>query len=278
MMRYRIPEAPFRRLAAFIVLGFLLVSLGGGYWGVVRAGSLYSEFDFRRQMQRELAVDRGRILAADGSVMAETRFNEQGEAERFYPYPLLAPVTGHWTLLYGKSGLERAFDDFLSGRRGQQGLHAFDELMHETIAGVDVVTTIQPRLQVAADQLLGERAGAVIVMNPETGAVLALASHPTHDPNTYAENAEQIVGDPAQPLLNRVAQGLYTPGSVFKVVTLAGALAQDLTSPEERFTNENGIFIVEGFPVRDGSDLPTRNAPYDLYHALAHSSNVTFAQ
>ncbi|MDQ4075374.1 MAG: penicillin-binding protein 2, partial [Chloroflexota bacterium] len=205
-----------------------------------------------------------------------------GEAERIYPYPLLAPVTGHWTLLYGKSGLERSFDDFLNGRRGQQGLDAFDEIMHETVVGADVVTTIQPRLQVAADQLLGDRAGAIIVMDPESGAILALASRPTYDPNTYTENAEEIVDHPNQPLLNRVTQGLYTPGSVFKVVTLAGVLAQETVGPDELFPmipyDEPGVFFVEGFPIREGSTLAVENAPFDLPHALAYSSNVAFAQ
>ncbi len=280
-MRYKIPAAPFVRLAGFIMLCFILVSAGAGYWGVVRAGGLYEELDIRRQMQRELSVDRGRILAADGSPMAETRFDDQGEALRYYPYPPLAPVTGHWTLLYGKSGLERAYDDLLAGRRGQQGLHVFDELRHEPIVGADVVTTIQPRVQVSADEQLGNRTGAIIVIEVKTGAVLALASRPTFDPNTYTENAEAIVNDPAQPLLNRVTQGVYTPGSVFKVVTLAGALAQNKTTMDDLFPKppvEGGVFIVEGFPIREGSNLPLQNAPFDLSHALAYSSNVAFAQ
>ncbi len=277
-MRYKIPDAPFQRLAAFLLAFFMLVSLGAGYWSVVRADSLYDEWDIRRQFKRELAVDRGRILAADGSPMAETRFDEEDEAVRYYPYPLLAPVTGYWTLQYGTANIEREFNDFLSGQRGQQGLHAFDETMHETVVGADVITTIQPRLQLAVDQALGDRIGAVIVLDPKTGAILALASRPTFDPNTYTENAEALVNNPQQPTLNRATRGLYGPGSVFKVVTLAGALSQEVTRLDERFENPNGIFIVEGFPIRDGSDLPQRNAPYDLSHALAYSSNVTFAQ
>lgn len=277
-MRYKIDDAPFRRLAGFLLLLFIGVAAGAGYWSVVRAETLYTETDFRRQMQRELAVDRGRIFAADGTVLAETQFDANGEAVRVYSYPPLASTLGHWTVLLGKRGIERAYDDFLSGRRGQQGLEAFDELLHEQIVGADVYTTIRPDLQQAADDLLGSRAGAIVVMEPRTGNILALASHPTYDPNSYETNAETLVNDAAQPLLNRVTQGLYTPGSVFKVLTLAGALAQGVTSPDERFPNEDGIFIVEGFPVRDGSDLPAQNAPYDLGHALAYSSNVTFAQ
>ena len=277
-MRYKLPAAPFYRLGRFLLLLFVFTALGAGYWGFVRAPQLSAEYDFARQIERALSVDRGRIFAADGTVLAETRFNEQGDAERLYSYPGLATVTGHWTLVLGRTGIENAFNGILEGSQGQRGLHVFDELRHEQVVGADVVTTIRMPIQQAADQALGSNVGAVVVLDPATGAVLASASHPFYDPNSYAQNAEAIVADPAQPLLNRVTRGLYTPGSVYKVVTLLGALAQGETTLDERFPNENGIFIVNGFPVRDGSDLPVRNAPYDLAHALAYSSNVTFAQ
>lgn len=277
-MEYKLSDTPFQHLALSLVLCFLLVAIGAGYWSVIRAEQLFEEEDIRRQIERELSVERGRILAADGSAIVETELNEQGRAERIYHYAPLAHVTGHWTIIYGKSGLERAFDDYLSGRRGQQGLDAFDELMHERVIGTDIVTTIRPQLQQKADELLGARKGAVVVMNGKTGAVLALSSYPYYDPNTYEENAETLVNDPNQPTLNRATRGLYTPGSVFKVMTLAGALKQEVTTPEEMFPNQTGTFQVEGAIVRDGSDFPLRNAPYDLAHALAWSSNVTFAQ
>lgn len=277
-MSHRLPDDPFQRLAALMVLLFVLVAVSASYWSVVRAGPLSRDLDIRRQIERELAVDRGRILAADGSVMAVTRFDGEGQAVREYPYPLLAPVTGHWTLIFGRSGLEASADDYLAGRRGQLGLDAFNDLLHETVVGADVVTTIQPDLQLTADRMLGEQRGAVIVMDPRTGAVLALASRPTYDPNQYNELAESLVVDTERPLLNRATNGLYTPGSVFKLVTLAGVLSQNLSTLGERFTNSTGLFSVGGFPIRDGSDLPRENSPYDLSHALAYSSNVTFAQ
>ncbi|MBA3533544.1 MAG: hypothetical protein H0T73_16620, partial [Ardenticatenales bacterium] len=277
-MRYKLPDQPFQRLATLIIVCFALVGIGAGYWSVVRAESLYEEVDFQRQFEEETSIDRGRILAADGSILAETRFDAEGRGERVYPYPPLVHITGSRTLRYFQIGLEESHDDYLRGAQGQQGLDAFDEILHEQVVGADVVTTIRPALQQAADNLLGNRAGAVIVMDPRDGAILAMASHPIYDPNTYDENAEAIEVDPSQPRLNRATRGLYTPGSVFKVVTMAGALAQGKTSLTERFQNENGIFVVESFPIRDGSDLPVRNAPYDLGHALAFSSNVTFAQ
>ncbi|MCB0078399.1 MAG: penicillin-binding protein 2 [Anaerolineales bacterium] len=282
-MRYQIPVRAFQNLAMIFLACFMLIAIGAGYWGVVRASELQAR-DLRRQIERELKLDRGRILATDNSVMAETVFDDEGLAQRVYPYPNLAPVLGYWTFRYGKGGLEAAYDDYLAGRRGQRGLDVFDELMHEPVIGADIVTTIRPALQVRADELLDELGGrgAIIVMEANTGRILALASRPTYDPNLYAEQAEALVVDEAQPTLNRATQGLYTPGSVFKILTLAGALNADLAPPEAAYPQQPydapGIFFVEGFPIREGSDRPYNNYPFDLYHALSYSSNVTFAQ
>ncbi len=275
-MHSTIPAVAFQRIATFFLVCFLLVAVGAGYWSVVAADSLAAQ-DFPRQIVREQAVDRGRILASNGSVLVQTRFDAEGNAVREYGYPALAPVTGHWTLVLGRTGLEGRYDDYLSGRAGQQGLHAFDEIMHEQVVGADIVTTINPTLQTQADALLGNQSGAVIVMNPRTGDVLAMASHPYYDPNTYADNAEQLVVDSTQPTLNRATRGLYTPGSVFKVVTLAGALDLGEATLDEQFTNPDGIEIFGGFPVRDFSEEAQNRSPYDLRIALAWSSNVTFA-
>ena len=126
------------------------------------------------------------------------------------------------------------------------------------------------------------RRGAILVMDPSNGHILALASRPTYDPNLYADQAEALVVDDAQPTLNRATQGLYTPGSVFKVLTLAESITAGVAPSDGEYPlqpyDAPGIFFVEGFPIREGSDLPYENAPFDRDHALAYSSNVTFAQ
>lgn len=285
-MRYKIPDQSFQKLAAVLITCFLLIAIGAGYWSVVRADELYQKLDFPRQQQKSFRLDRGSILASDGSPIVETRFSAEGEASRIYHYPELAPVTGHWTiqpqisLQWQKIGLEGAFDEYLSGERGQQGMHVLDEFMHKTIVGADLMTTIQLDLQQRAVEALGQRTGAVVVMEPDTGAILALASYPTYDPNSFVQNANALILDPANPMLNRATRGLYTPGSVFKVVTVAGALAQGKTTTEELFENEEGLLFVEGtgYVIRDGSDEARLRSPYDIAQALAWSSNVTFAQ
>ncbi|HBY97134.1 MAG TPA: hypothetical protein DEP84_24855, partial [Chloroflexi bacterium] len=263
-----------RRLALLLTAGFLFVALGAGYWSVVRAGEL-SERDIGRAVERARRTDRGRIVARDGTVLVESVANAEGVTERLYHSPLLAPVTGVWAPTIQATGLEQSYNEWLSGRAGPLISTQLDALLHRPIVGADLVTTIDPALQQAADALLGDRAGAIVVLDPRTGDVLALASHPTYNPNTYIEDAEALQASPARPLLNRATQGLYTPGSVFKIVTLSGVLAQGKVQPGEIF-EDPGVFIVEGFPVRDNQPPP--QTQLDLNHALAYSSNVIFAK
>lgn len=273
-MKPEIFATTVRRLALLLTTGFLFVALGAGYWSVVRAGEL-SVMDIGRAVERARRTDRGRILARDGAILVESVVNEGGVAERRYRYPLLAPVTGVWAPTIGATGLEASYNEWLAGRAGPLISTQLDALLHRPIVGADLVTTIDPALQQAADALLGDRTGAIVVLDPRTGDVLALASHPTFNPNTYIEDAEALQTSPARPLLNRATQGLYTPGSVFKIVTLSGLLAQGKVQPGEIF-EDPGILVVEGFPVRDAQPPPQQQL--DLNHALAYSSNVIFAQ
>lgn len=266
----------FRNIAILLMVGFLLVGAGAGYWSFARAGALNTRADNPRVIARERRVLRGSMLANDSeTVLVETELDDDGIAVRQYHYPLLAPVTGVWSLRYANTGLEAAYNQWLSGQRGEPVTQLLDGLLHRPVDGYDLVLTIDTDLQASADALLGDRAGAIIVMNPKTGDVLALASHPTFDPNTFEDTVEDLQQSPADPLLNRATQGLYTPGSVFKLVTLAGALGKGETNLRESW-EDPGIYIVNGFPVRDYETPPQER--FDTAHALAYSSNVVFAQ
>jgi peptidoglycan glycosyltransferase len=279
-MQAELSPTPIRRVAMLLTIGFLLVALGAGYWPVIRGNELSKTVDTGRAIARAERTDRGRILAGDETtILVSSSFNDEGVAERQYHYPLLAPVTGVWApslLANLPPGLELSYNEWLSGESGPSISTALSQLMHEPAVGHDLITTIDMDLQQMADALLGDRAGAVVMIDPRNGDVLALASHPTYDPNSYREDAEQLVQSPRSPLLNRATQGLYTPGSVFKVVTLAGVLQQGLSRLDERFENPDGVEVIGGFPVRDNEVPP--EAVYDLPHALAYSSNVTFAE
>lgn len=266
-----------QKLTLFFLTAFFAVALTTGYWAVVRADDLNARNDNLRRLERERRVARGAMLARDGeTVLVETTFDEEGLAQRMYHMPALAPITGVWSLRYGNSGLEAAYDEWLAGRKGEPFTQLLDNLLHRPVRGYDLVLTVDPALQAEAVRLLGERRGAVVVSDVETGDILALVSLPTYDPNTFEDDAEALQQSPANPLLNRATQGLYTPGSVFKIVTLAGALAKGKTSLDERWQDPNGIFFVNGFPIRDFEEPPQDE--FDTAHALAYSSNVVFAQ
>ncbi len=266
----------FRRVAYVMLAGFAALALTAAYWSFWRGPALTRRLDNPRRLVQELQIERGRILDRNGATLAWTEMGDEG-AVRHYAYPGLAPLIGYWSAERGVTGLEAAYNDQLRGVSGQESWHAaLEDLLHRPHQGHDLVTTIDMSLQQVADQALGDRRGAVVVLDPNTGDLLALASHPYYDPNRLGEDWEALEQDAAHPLLNRATQGLYPPGSVFKTVTLATALADGVTKKSEQFTDETGLFIVEGFPIRDNNHPGITQ--FDLYHAFGYSCNVVFAQ
>jgi penicillin-binding protein 2 len=143
----------------------------------------------------------------------------------------------------GKSGMERTYDAWLSGRDGTE-FEVVDSLgksrgvyhREPAVEGRDVTLTLDATVQRAAEKILEGREGAVVVMDPATGEILAMASFPTYDPNRFIgrftpEEWQELVGDPASPLENRAIRGLYSPGSIFKLVMALGGLDFGYVSP-----------------------------------------------
>jgi len=266
------------RTAHILTLAFVAVSLGLLYWQFVRAPDLLDRPDNARLVEMEQRIDRGRILAADGTVLAHTEFGPNRSGKRVYTYPPLAPVTGFHSVRYGTAGIEASFNNTLRGLDGPDQWETFwRELLHEPQVGLDVWLTIDMELQRTADRLLGKQTGTILVLDPKTGAVLALASHPTFDPNSLDNEFEQLRTDPASPLINRAIQGRYPPGSIFKTVTLAAALQEGLVTPADTFEDGEAVLYVEGFPIRCNNNPKDKNT-FDLAHAYGWSCNVTFAR
>ncbi len=158
----------------------------------------------------------------------------------------------HGDDLIGKSGMEKIWESYLRGKDGfiQRVTDAFgrevrSNLFQEdierraSIPGADVILSIDIDLQIAAEEALGDKYGAIVAMDPRTGEVLALVSHPTFDPRDFIKGVDakewnELVKDPSFPLVNRATQGVYPPGSIFKIVTAAAALKEgviDTTTP-----------------------------------------------
>lgn len=203
--------------------------------------------------------------------------------EMLEAYPEREYVSGE---IAGRSGLESSQDDLLRGRPGYRFyVQPQDEsriLLAEkqVAAGKDVTITIDSRMQELAYQVLGDRIGALVVLDAETGAILTLASTPSYDPNEFIGGIstarwQELSRDLRRPMFNRALQGLYPPGSVFKVVTVASALDQGLYEPNSIFV-DSGEFVVQGNIVRNFQRQVF--GEHNLHRALVDSINTTVAQ
>ena len=252
-----------------------------------------------REVQAGLRVQRGYIYNARGQELAGREvFPASNFVRRTYPAPDASYLVGYYNpTLYGITGLEATFDDYLSGSRGRNPLlEQEDQLLHRPIVGNDLYLTIDPAIQSAATQALGERRGGVIVLDAQTGAILASVSYPHFDPTGLAFNPdadwdaeytriqdywEAVTSDPGNPLLLRATQGVYPPGSTFKTVTLAAGLDLGTVRPESVFTDTGSIVVEAGAPpdVDCRSCRPPGTGPrYTLMEGYQWSLNVVFAQ
>jgi peptidoglycan glycosyltransferase len=265
-----------RRLYLTLSGGFLLLVLLLGYWQMIAAGSLNEKEGNLQTAQRERLIDRGRIISADGRILAASRARRvQGQRlyQRIYPQgPLAANVVGYSTLA-DKTGLEDEYDRYLGGSFGAEPI--LQRLNLHEKEGANLHVTLDTRVQqVAVDGLAGQK-GAVVALNPRTGAILALASAPTYDPNQFLADPTEILADEDAPLIDRATDGRYPPGSTFKVVTATAALQSDLgITPDTRF-DDKGSYKTPGGQIRNfGGEV---FGEHNLKTALTNSINTTFA-
>jgi peptidoglycan glycosyltransferase len=241
------------------------------------------------------AITRGSILDRNGAILAVTK-----DGRRVYANPDLGLIVGYTSRLYGTTGIEQSFDRYLSGAstRSPQAILQARLLGTQLQSGsvADIRLTLDSNLQQVAQTALGDKPGAVVLLDPQTGAILALASYPRFDPNqlVLADRATQADVDAVQavyaaltarsdsPLLNRATQGRYPPGSVIKTLTGAAALdAQVVNGPDGQVTCPNRLETEAGAPpVRNAvENLAQRTGePSDLRRVYAWSCNTAFAQ
>ncbi|MGF1506906.1 MAG: penicillin-binding transpeptidase domain-containing protein, partial [Anaerolineae bacterium] len=257
------------RIGIVLAAAFAVVALTLGYWSLVESPTLIARDDNPRRLLAEQRIERGSILDRDGSVLAESTIDpEAGLYERIYPVPAAAPVVGYYSLRFGTSGIEDAFDAFLRGetiRTPEE--EAVDTMLGRAPVGGDVRLTLDSDLQQAATTLMAGETGALVLINSETGAILALDSEPLFDPNTLDEEWDALTQDPAAPLLNRATQSLYQPGTILQSVIYGTALDYHVVQLDEAW---NGTLSA---PVEDAL-LPCANLPVGvrtLYDAFVHS-------
>jgi len=228
------PQPALRAVTLFraLLVAFLIVAGGLILWQVAAVPFLVGRSDNPRLVIEEQKIDRGRLLTRDGIPIAETLIDQNGLARRHYPYPGLSSVTGYYSLRYGVGGVEATFDPLLRGTVNRTASADFvDSLLHRPLVGQDVTLTIDLPAQVAADVMLGDQEGAVVVIEIETGAVLVMSSHPTYDPNKLDTQWDSLRLDTRAPLLNRTTQGLFPVGDLARLIGLIGLHEAGATIP-----------------------------------------------
>ena len=265
-----------RRLATTMALGFAALVLYLTYWQIGAADDLATKMPYNAPRMQAAAdlVKRGAILDRAGRRLAWSQETAAG-SQRVYAEPSLVHVLGYDSFRFGTTNIENAFNSYLSAEKGIDPLTLFrKDFFHEPVAGADVQTTIDADLQRVADQALGNWPGAIVALDPRTGEILALASHPYFDPNRMDQDWDAIANNPGDPLVNRAANGQYVPGSIFKTVTLAAALDDGVVNPQTTFSNK-GDYVVDGFHIKYTN--PPNRPTFDLRDAYAFSVNAAFA-
>jgi penicillin-binding protein A len=275
------------RLAVASLVLVISLIVGTTYWQAWAAPSLANRRDNSIKVVAQFSIKRGNIYAADGSLVARNvrrRVGGQTLYFRRYPKgPLFAHPVGYSTQARSRSGLEQARNDYLTGSNTNLATlldTTLDKLRGSTIEGNDLILTLRPRPQKVALDALAGQCGAAVALDPKTGKVLVMASSPSYDPNLVEQNFRRVQRStgpcPVAPLLNRASSGLFTPGSIFKVVTAAAALDTGKYTPESTFYDP-GYCIEYGQRVNN-YDTSTPFGTVNFTQALVNSINSSFCE
>lgn len=277
-----------RRLGLYLVLSFAVVTGGLSWWQVVDAAQLDRRPDNPQVIAARRSLPRGSIFDAGGRLLASSQVVD-GVSTRTYTDPTFTHVIGYASFRFGSTGLERAYEDILTGQADPNPVRdLFNDVLDHPPEPRDLVVTLDAQLQDFAAVQLGGSPGALVALDPRSGAVLALVSVPTFDATPISGDPEAAQGpmdvlrnDPAQPLLARARQGRYVPGSILKVLTASAALDSGAITPETTFPDqpreEVEGFTVSGFTIREHDLAGVTPALWPLSEALQVSSNIYFA-
>ncbi len=268
------------KLFGFVVVLFAVLVGFTSYWSVFDAKNLKAQEANQRPLLEQQQIKRGRILAANGEVIARSvpighgtglRYVRRYPAGALYGHPI-----GYSFVRQGDSEFERFHNEELVGTESEFG-SILDQLSGRNQEGDDIVTNLDPAAQKAAlSDLEEEGHGAVVAIEPQSGEVKALVSNPPYDPNRVPyELSKLTLNEVETPLYDRATQGQYPPGSTFKVVTAAAGLNSGKITPETTI-DAPGTLEVEGTPLQN--DYDEDFGPISLDTALTDSVNTWFGQ
>lgn len=256
----------------FVLLFVALILRFAGFIYFESSQVVNNSYNQRQDVLAESVV-RGKILSRDGEVLAETKTTKKGKEFRYYPYgELFCHVVGRTE--HGKTGIELSQSIHLLTSGTNLFSRIITQLNGEKPEGNHVITTLDVKLQQAAFDALGTQKGAIVVLEPSTGKILAMVSKSGYDPNTLSENWETLSSDNRNtPLINRATQGLYPPGSSFKLLTSLAFLRQKKAAGYEFDCPGKGIYSSVSISCFNG----TVHGKENLYDSFANSCNTSFA-
>lgn len=280
-------NGPIRRLALGLFVAFTVL-LGAVTWiQAVAADTYRNDPRNTRQAIAQSGKERGVIVASDGTVLAES-VPDQDDPRRFVrTYPqgeAFAHVVGYTSRTVGDSGLEAAYVDELRSRRDLTFSDLISAILGRDLRPRSIRLTVDAGLQKEAFDQMGDRVGAIVALDPATGAILALVSKPSFDPSSLegpdaAQNWDDLLADPDQPLADRATRELYPPGSTFKTVVAAAALDVGAATPESTFDDPAEFDLPASTATISnfGGGLCGDGTQVTLMFAFIHSCNTIFA-
>lgn len=279
-----------RRVSIVVLLMFLTLFGSSTVIQVFQQDTLKADSRNSRTLYASFSAERGPILVDGEPIASSVAVDDEYKYQRTYPGgALYSAITGYFTLNQGNTGIEGALNDYLSGTANEQFLDQLNSILTgQNPKGAAVELTIDPDVQQAAWDALGEQKGAVVAIDPKTGAILAMVSKPGFDPNALATHDgaafraayDALIADPDDPLINRTIDGdLNPPGSTFKLVVTAAALENGLT-PETPFPNPGTLTLPEStrFITNAEGGSCGGGATATIATALRLSCNIPFAQ
>jgi penicillin-binding protein A len=266
------------KLFGFVVVLYALLFGFTSYWSVFDSDSLEANTANRRPLLEEQKIDRGDILADDGTVIARSVPRGKGDNQiyvREYPEGrLFGNPIGYSFVTQGRVGFELEHNDELVGEK-TEFLSVLDELQGHAQVGDKVQSALDPDAQRAAIDGLAGRRGSVVAIVPSTGEVRVMASVPEYDPNDVPQHFAELNQQASAPLFNRATQAGYPPGSTMKVVTATAALDSGEFSPDDTLSGRSPIEI-DGVPLSNSGG--EQFGEIDMTTALTNSVNTWWAQ
>jgi penicillin-binding protein A len=279
-----------RRVSIVVLLMFIALFSSSTVIQVFQQDNLKADDRNSRTLYASFSAERGPILVDGEPIAQSVPVDDEYKYQREYvDGPLYSAITGYFTLNQGNTGVEGALNDYLSGTANEQFLDQLNAIITgQNPKGAAVELTIDPAVQQAAWDGLGNLKGAVVAIDPKTGAILAMVSKPTydptglatHDPTAFKATYDALLADADDPLINRAIAGdLNPPGSTFKLVVTATALENGLT-PDTTFPNPGTLTLPQSTAVITNAEGGAcgGGATVTIATALRLSCNIPFAQ